>query len=93
MAVQRFTSPNKAWLEYITVNRKHLPDDSAWDIVIGPVANDDTQQTIGIYLSGIITEKMCIQLLKPHKLKNQYTFKTGQAIATLEFRDVIRNWQ
>ncbi len=50
MAVQRFTSPNKAWLEYITVNRKHLPDESAWDIVIGPVANDDTQQTIGIYL-------------------------------------------
>ncbi len=47
----------------------------------------------GISLSGIITEKMCIQLLKPHKLKNQYTFKTGQAIATLEFRDIIRNWQ
>ena len=93
MAVQRFASPNKAWLDYITVNRKRLPDDSAWDIVIGPVANDDTQQTIGIYLSGIITEKMCIQLLKPHKLKNQYTFKTEQAIATLEFRDVIRNWQ
>lgn len=26
-------------------------------------------------------------------VKNQYTFKTGQAIATLEFRDIIRNWQ
>lgn len=70
-----------------------LPHRLTRDIVIGPVANDDTQQTIGIYLSGIITEKMCIQLLKPHKLKNQYTFKTGQAIATLEFRDIIRNWQ
>lgn len=52
------------------------------------------ERTLFVYnLSGIITEKMCIQLLKPHKLKNQYTFKTGQAIATLEFRDIIRNWQ
>ena len=33
MAVQRFNSPNKAWLEYITVNRKHLPDESAWDYI------------------------------------------------------------
>ena len=93
MAVQRFSAPDRAWLHYITINRKRLPDDSAWDLVIGPVANDDTQQTIGIYLSGIITEGMCIQLLKPHRLKNQYTFKTERAIATLVFKDIIRNWQ
>ena len=34
-----------------------------------------------------------IQLLKLHKLKNQYTFKTEQAITTLEFKDVTLNWQ
>ena len=92
MAVQRFTSANKAWLDYITINRKRLPDDSTWDLVIGPVANDDTQQTIGIYLSELITDRMCIQLLKPHKLKNQYTFKTERAIATLSFKNVIKGW-
>lgn len=89
MSVQRFTSPNKAWLDYITINRKSLPDDSQYDLIIGPVANDDTQPTIGLYLSGIITDKMCIQLLKPHKLKNQYVFKTMDALSTLTYKSTI----
>lgn len=89
MAVQRFAAPNKAWLDYITINRKCLPDDSAWDLVIGPVADDDTQQTLGLYLSGVITDRMCVQLLKPHKLKNQYAFKTRRAISTLAFKEAI----
>ena len=90
--VQRFTSPNKAWLDYITINRKCLPDESQYDLIIGPVANDDTQPTIGLYLSGIITDKMCIQLLKPHKLKNQYVFKTMSALSTLKYKNAITDF-
>ena len=93
MELYRRLDKSRIQFDFVCDNRDGTYYGPQYDFKFGPVANDDMQQTIGIYLSGIITEKMCIQLLKPHKLKNQYTFKTEQAIATLEFRDVIRNWQ
>lgn len=45
------------------------------DIIIGPVADDQTINTIGIYFRGLITAKMAIELLLPYKLKDQYCFK------------------
>lgn len=84
-----FEKADKEWLRYISANRtgKNLTEN--YDIVIGPVANDQTIRTINNYLKGYLSEDIAIQLLLPQKLKDQYTFKTERALAILNFIEVI----
>ena len=63
---------------------------SDWDIISGPVANDQTAAVIDLFLDGNYNEKEAIQRLLPQKLKDQYTFKTIEALRLLRFREVIQ---
>ena len=58
--------------------------------IIGPVANDQTFQTIGLYFRGFITAEMAFQLLLPQNLKDPYCIKTEKALACLVFKEVKR---
>ena len=57
-------------------------------IVSGPVADDRTASVIDLYLDGMYDEEETIKRLLPQKLKDQYTFKTEEAIVLLNFRGV-----
>ena len=59
-----------------------------WDIVSGPVADDRTASVIDLYLDGMYDEEETIKRLLPQKLKDQYTFKTEEALVLLNFRGV-----
>lgn len=87
--IKKFLQPDKDWLHYITANRKQISIEDNYDVVIGPVANDQTIATIGIYLRGYITEDMAIELLLPQKLKDQYALKTTKAISAINFLESI----
>ena len=87
--IKQFTQPDKDWLHYITANRKQISINDNYDVVIGPVANDQTIATIGIYLRGYINEDMAIELLLPQKLKDQYALKTIKAISSIKFKEAI----
>ena len=45
-------------------------------------------RTVNNYLKGYFTEEIAIQLLLPQKLKDQYAFKTEEALAILGFKEV-----
>ena len=60
-----------------------------WDIVCGPVANDQTMPVIDLFLDGRYDEEEAIKRLLPQKLKDQYTFKTEKAIRLLRYTEVI----
>lgn len=87
--VLEFEAANKEWLKYISINRtdKLVSDD--YDIVIGPVANDQAIRTVNNYLKGYFNADIAIQLLLPQNLKDQYVFKTEKALSILEFCEVI----
>ena len=55
----------------------------------GPVANDQTMQTLVLYLDGFLNEQETIARLLPQKLKDQATFKTEKALACLRCTEVI----
>ncbi|MCI8639642.1 MAG: DUF3990 domain-containing protein [Coprococcus sp.] len=59
-----------------------------YDIVIGPVANDQAIRTVNNYLKGYFPEDIAIRLLLPQKLKDQYAFKTNKALTILKFMRV-----
>ena len=89
LSVLEFDRANEEWLDFVTKNRKNEYVPEQWDIVIGPVANDNTMPVISIYLDGTITKQMAINLLLPQKLKDQYTFKNEKALQYLKFMEGI----
>ncbi|MCC8061213.1 MAG: DUF3990 domain-containing protein [Clostridiales bacterium] len=84
-----FDSANKDWLRYISRNRTDTFVKDSHDVVIGPVANDQAIRTINNYLNGYFSEDIAIQLLLPQNLKDQYAFKTDQALSVLKFKEAI----
>lgn len=80
-----FDSANKEWLKYISKNRTNKAQNNFYDLVIGPVANDQAIRTVNNYLKGYFDEEIAIKLLLPQKLKDQYAFKTEKALSILEF--------
>lgn len=85
ISVHRFKSADKEWLKFVTDNRKGKYLGKKYDLVIGPVANDNTMPVINNYMSGIIDERTALILLKPQKLSDQYAFLTEKGISILRF--------
>lgn len=85
LLVLSFDAPDKEWLRYISAHRTDMSKNDLYDIVIGPVANDQAIRTINDFLKGRFTEDIAIQLLLPQKLKDQYAFKTDKALSILNF--------
>ena len=83
--VLTFERADSRWLKYTVGNRKTSGDNDAFDIVIGPVANDRTSGVIAAYIAGLYDETEAIRRLLPQKLKNQYAFKTERALRYLSF--------
>ena len=84
-----FNSMNKEQLEFIKDNRTKggVPHD--FDIVTGPVANDNTMRTIALYISGIYTVDMTLKQLRFSRANNQISFHTEKALAALSWKNDI----
>ena len=85
LAVLRFPSADGDWLRYVTDNRKSVYSGEKYDVVIGPVANDNTMPVISDYMAGIINEETALILLKPQKLADQYAFLTWKGLSMLRY--------
>ena len=90
LRVLRFDRPDKDWLRFVVANRKGIAPTDQWDLVCGPVANDQTMPVIDLFLDGMYDEDETIKRLLPQKLKDQYTFKTSKALLFLQCKEVIR---
>ena len=82
--ILRFTSSGKEWLNFVVENRKGIDEGKKYDVVIGPVANDNTIPVISDYMSGNISEKTALILLLPQKLTDQYAFLTVKGLEFLK---------
>ncbi|MDO4620112.1 MAG: DUF3990 domain-containing protein [Lachnospiraceae bacterium] len=85
LMVLRFDTADSEWLDYVVRNRKGTAAETAYDIVIGPVANDSTLPVIDDYMSGVYTKEEAVKRLLPQKLTDQYAFLTEKAINCLIF--------
>lgn len=81
--VLHFESANKEWLNFVTQNRKRTYIGDKYDVVIGPVANDNTMSVINDYMLGSISEETALLLLMPQKLSDQYAFLTAKGLSLL----------
>ncbi|MDR2891498.1 MAG: DUF3990 domain-containing protein [Deltaproteobacteria bacterium] len=85
LQVLRFETANGDWLDFVVRNRKEQPLEIAYDLVIGPVANDATIRVIDDYIDGVYTKEEAVRRLLPQNLTDQYAFLTEKALALLSF--------
>ncbi len=90
LRVLAFHAPDSAWLRFVVSNRRHVAVNEGWDVINGPVADDQTSAVIDLFLSGIYDEDEAVRRLLPQKLSDQWTFKTDGAIAILHFVEAIK---
>ena len=93
-----FETADIDWLHCIVAHRRNgaFPEIKNsmkdYDIISGKIANDDTNATILAYMGNLYgtmgseqADKMCINLLLPERLQDQFCFRSGKAIASLEY--------
>lgn len=86
--ILHFSGATREWLNFIVANRKGEKTEK-YDIVMGPVANDQLYATIKLYERGVVTADAAIEMLKTHKLFDQLSFHVPKTIALLEFIEAI----
>lgn len=84
LAIKRFDGLTKEWLEFIKENRSKGGLPHKYDVVIGPVADDNTMETVQLYIAGILNEKEAVERLRYNKVNNQISFHTDRAIGQLK---------
>ncbi len=82
--ILRFSGATKEWLDFVVANRRRQNTEK-YDLIMGPVANDQLYATIRLYEQGVITANAAIEMLKTHKLFDQLSFHVPKTIALLKF--------
>lgn len=85
-----FPQADWMWLQYVAENRKGTFHGEKYDIVAGPVANDNTMPVINDFVAGKINMETAATLLMPQRLSDQYAFLTAKGLSTLTFREVVQ---
>ena len=82
LRVIRFDGYSLEWVSFIKANRQVRNND--YDIVIGPIANDDVRTQFVKHMLGEITEIELMENLKWKRCTYQYCFISDEAISFLK---------
>ena len=88
LRIRSFPEPSVEWALFVTNNRNRITTgehnfDLRYDIVIGPVADDDLSLLFRQFTSGLIDEAALKKGMEFRKLTDQYSFHTEKAIQLL----------
>ena len=80
--VKIFEMTNREWAEFVIANRrKDGPEfHHDYDIVIGPVADDDIARVFGLFDMNIIDLDTVVKEITYKKLNSQYFFATERSL-------------
>lgn len=105
LLIDTFPTANADWLHCVVSHRKRkafpglVRDFKHFDIIAGKIANDNTNATITAYIAGVFgdvgtksADDVCINLLLPDRLQDQYCFKTNKALHCLTFIGSEQIW-
>ena len=81
--VKRFDGLNQEWLEFVKENLSLGGLQHNFDVVIGPAADDNTMETIQLYITNTLTANEAVELLRYNKVNNQISFHTEKALLSL----------
>ena len=80
-----FDGPSDEWIDFVMRNRQDETYQHDYDLVYGPVANDNVYVQFGLYEQGFISKATLLAELKVYKLVDQMLFHTEKALQYLRF--------
>jgi hypothetical protein len=85
----RFANYNEEWLDFVVLNRDPVTEEQRhdYDIVEGPVANDDVNDRINDYLAEIVSKIDFLKELAHHKPTHQICLCTTRSLQMIEAQD------
>jgi len=92
LKVKQFNRPDNEWAMFVVNNRNrqfqdiqslNCNTDAKYDIVIGPVANDDIAALIDVFIAGLISDDALAKELTFRELNNQFSFHTEKSVSCL----------
>lgn len=105
LLIKTFLTADADWLHCVVSHRKGkafpelISNFKDFDVIAGKIANDNTNATITAYMAGVFGEvgtkpatDVCIDLLLPERLQNQYCFRTDEALSCLTFLGSEQIW-
>jgi hypothetical protein len=84
LKVKHFGGISPEWLDMVKRNRIHGGTRHEYDIVRGPVADDNTMRTLALFVAGIYDEETALRQLKFFKINDQVSIHTERALAKLK---------
>lgn len=101
-----FNDADAEWLHCVVGHRKEhtfpelVKEMQQYDVIVGKIADDATNFTILAYLAGTYgtigsksADEFCVSRLLPDRLKDQYCFKTMDALNSITFIGSERIWK
>lgn len=85
-----FSGLTEDWLEFIKQNRALGGVQHQYDVVIGPVADDNTMLTVNRYMNGTYTAKEALERLAYFKVNDQLCLNTEKA---LKYIRLVRRYE
>ena len=89
LKVLRFAGYTEQWLDFVVLNRNPLSPIPAhdYDIVEGPVANDDVNDRIDDYLAGLVPKAAFLNELSHHRPTHQICLCTARSLQMIKAID------
>jgi len=84
-----FRKADEAWLDFVLANRKKPDFLHDYDIIAGPVADDQVYASITLYENELISKKELVKRLKTRRLVDQILFHTEKSLLVLSFRESV----
>lgn len=85
-----FQGLTRDWLEFIKMNRALGGVQHEYDVVIGPVADDNTMLTVNRYMNGTYTVEEALERLAYFKVNDQVCLNTEKA---LRYIKLVRRYE
>ncbi|MDR0896592.1 MAG: DUF3990 domain-containing protein [Oscillospiraceae bacterium] len=83
LSIMQYDDLSVEWLEMVKENRLSGGVQHSFDVMIGPVANDNTMRTVALYVSGIYSATMALEQLRYFKANDQVSFHTEKSLGAL----------
>ena len=87
--ILNFDEATEEWLKFVFKNRFSNGLIHEYDIVKGPVANDNLYQVLDGYEDGVYTIEETIKRLKTYLLADQISFHTLKALECIKYIETI----
>lgn len=85
LKVREFIGVDESWLYFVAECRKKNALSHNFDLVFGPVANDNVFATVNQFENGLLNAEAAIAQLKAYKTYDQLSFHTERVIGELRF--------